>query len=613
MKDLRSYTHCEMPGSETVPEYRSDIVRAGLDRVNASSGFATSPRMCRFLSFVVEKTLSGEAETLKEYRVGIEVFDRGQDFDPRTDTIVRVEARRLRKKLEEYYQAEGRLDPVVIRLAAGGYVPAFEIRRGPQLRPSVFTRGRLGIALSFVLMSIALLLSGRWLNKRALDSRTPLTSIAVLPFVDMSAAKDQEYLCDGLSEELINALSGIPALKVAARTSAFRFKGKADDVRRVGAELAVEHIVEGSVRTSGKRLRVTAQLVRVRDGYHVWSRQFDREFTELFSIQDDVARAVAASVGAELGTSLSTLRPRSPEAYREYLEGRHYARQFVPALTSQAVAYFERSIAADPSFAPAHAGLAHAYSQMNVYGIGAPGELSAKARAAATRALHLNPTGVEAQTELGALSAFYDWDWKACEQHFRKAIYLQPNFVDAHWLFSTTCLAPQGRLDEALTEAERAVALDPLSPLSHTMLGATYWYRREFGKALDACATALRLDPSYSQALLFKSFVYLSQGRMDLAAGSQEQGPYRLYIQAKTGARSAAQAKIEQFAAAGGNPIAIAAGYAGLGRQDKSLDWLEKAVERKMPQMLWIHFQAAFEPLHETARYQAMRARMRLP
>lgn len=603
-----------MLGLEDPQQPPPEAIRAALKRITASAGFESAERMRRFIGFVVNKTLDAEAGTLKEYLVGVEVFDRGPGFDPRTDTIVRVDARRLRKKLQEYYAQEGRLDPIVITLPSGSYVPVFEVRDIPipPASPDTSQRRRLILWGVGAIIILALVLGALPLLRRHTSSAAPIASIAVLPFLDMSPAKDQGYLCDGLSEELINALSAIPGLKVVARTSAFRYKGIADDVRRVGADLGVDHIIEGSVRTSGKRLRVTAQLVRVRDGYHVWSRQFDREFIEVFSIQEELARAVASSVGAELGAGISLARTRNPEAYRLYLEGRHYWRQFLPPSTAQAVTYFQRVIDADPSFAPAYAGLADSYMQMNVWRMAPPKQLIEKARQAATRALSLEPNSAEAEAQLGAVSAFYDWDWKSCEQHFRRAIDAQPNYVDAHWLFATTCLGPQGRLEEALTEARRGVTLDPLSPLSHTMVGAVHMYRGEFDAALAALDRALHLDSSFTMAALFKGFIYLAQGRTDLAAASGNQGVFRAYIQAKRGNTALARAMIETLIAEAGNPLAIAAGYAGLGEQENALSWLEKAADARVPQMIWIHFEEPYESLRETSRYRAIRARMHL-
>lgn len=601
-----------------------EAIRAGLGRITASPGFANAERMRRFIDFVVDKTLEGQAEILKEYSIGVEVFGRA-NYDPRADTIVRVEARRLRKKLEEYYAGEGRLDPVRIKLPSGSYVPLFETCGAssseicevpappkPQLGTTLPRRDILA-ALS-VLAILAIGVGGFFMFRHPAGptAAPPIASIAVLPFLDMSPAKDQEYLCDGLSEELINALTAVSNLKVAARTSSFRYKDKPGDVRRIGAELGVEHILEGSIRSSGKRLRITAQLIRVNDGYHIWSREFNREFTEIFAVQEELARAVATSVGAELGTEVIIARSNNVEAYRLYLQGRQYWRQFQRSSTVKAISSFEQAIVSDPSFAPAYAGLADSYMQMSFYGEPASG-LMERMRQSATRALSLSPTSAEAETALGEVSAFYDWDWKASERHFRRAIKDEPNYINAHWLFATTCLAPQGRLNEALEEANLAARLDPLSPLTHAMVGAVHWYRREFDPALAELDQAIGLDPTYFQASLFKLFVHLSQGRIDLAVEDKGAREWGAYIQAKLGDTARARAEIGRRTAEFNDPIAIAGAYAGIGEPENALYWLEKAADSRVPRMIWIHFQAPFDSLHTTARYRAIRTRMHLP
>jgi TolB-like protein/Flp pilus assembly protein TadD len=596
--------------SEDPQQPSPGVVRAELARIAASPGFANAERMRRFIDFVVDETLQGRADALKEYPIGVEVFGRA-DFDPRTDTIVRVEARRLRKKLDEYYAHEGRLDVVRIILPSGSYVPIFEtlseVGNAPQRPRGILPALGVSIALAAALIAYFLF------RQHARPVTAPqIASIAVLPFLDLSPSKDQDYLCDGLSEELINALSAVPNLKVAARTSSFRYKGKADDVRRIGADLGVEHILEGSIRTSGKRLRVTAQLIRVNDGSHIWSREFDRDFDHIFAFQEELARAVATSIGAELGTGIAVVRTVNVEAYRMYLQGRQYWRQFEPSSTASAISFFEQAIALDPTFAAAYAGLGDSYGQMSIYRRESSVYIE-KARQAATTALKLAPNSAEAETTLGQMSAFYDWDWKACESHYRRAIQDDPNYINAHWLFATTCLAPQGRLDEALEEVRRAALLDPLSPLTHTMVGAVHWYRKEFDAALKELDQAIALGPAYSQASLFKTFVYISQGHVDLAAGFRGPAEWSVYIQAKLGDTVGARKEIERRVAESRDPIGIAGGYAGLGEPEQALDWLEKAADSKIPRMIWIHFHAPFDSLHTTARYRAIRTRMHLP
>ena len=251
-------------GADLSPE----AIRAQLRRMLSSEIFVRSERMTRFLQFTVEQYLAGNAGNLKEYLIGVEVFDKPETLDPRLDPIVRVEAGRLRAKLREYYETVGREDPVLIHFPARSYVPAFE-RRLP--------------------------------GPAAISRVMPRASVAVLPFADLSRDRDQEFFCDGLTDEVIVSLAQLPVLQVVSRTSSFQYKGKAGDVRHIGEELNVRAILEGSVRCYGGRLRVTVQLVDAADGYYLWSQSFDGAADgDIFGIQREISAAVARRMGESL-------------------------------------------------------------------------------------------------------------------------------------------------------------------------------------------------------------------------------------------------------------------------------------------------------------------------
>ncbi len=255
--------------SDPSVDLTEDAIRAEVRKMLASELFSRSDRMSRFLSFTVEQYLNGNASNLKEYLIGVEVFDKPDTLDPRLDPIVRVEAGRLRAKLREYYDTEGREDEIVISFPPRSYVPAF------QRRPA-------GMAAAMEMPRPA-----------PADAASPM-SVAVLPFADLSRAHDQEYFCDGLTEEIISALAQASPLRVVSRTSSFQFKGKAEDVRRIGEQLNVRSVLEGSVRSFGSRLRITVQLVDAVDGYHMWSETFDRESgDDVFGTQLDISTAIA--------------------------------------------------------------------------------------------------------------------------------------------------------------------------------------------------------------------------------------------------------------------------------------------------------------------------------
>lgn len=298
----------EQPGMASQEEGEPDqeAIRLQLARILASPLFANAPSQERMLRYVVEHSLAGEAGRLKEYTLGVEVFGRGDDFDPRQDTIVRVQGRRLRDRLADYYREQGVADPVGISLPKGHYVPTYHWRQVLPASSSDAGGGRKLHKLRFVIIGLLVLVVG-WVVWGKLGterpdggSTRPDASIAVLPFVDMSADKDQEYLADGLAEEITNLLAGVRELKVTGRTSSFSFKGTNTPIPEIGRTLGVAHLLEGSVRKSGDRLRVTAQLIKADDGFHLWTKTYDTELKNIFAMQDQVARDVVQALSVKL-------------------------------------------------------------------------------------------------------------------------------------------------------------------------------------------------------------------------------------------------------------------------------------------------------------------------
>lgn len=329
-----------------------EAVLTQLFRITASTQFAASERLSTLLRYLVEQTVDGRAEEIKEYTIALEVFGRPESFDPRLDTIVRVQASKVRAKLREYYAGEGARDAVLIDLPRGTYVPVFHAN-DPVSEPIVQSR-----------------------------RRSP--SIAVLPFADMSRNKDQEYFCDGITEELINALAKIDGLHVVARTSTFEFKGKALAVRKIGAQLNVETVLEGGVRRENDQLRITAQLYHVLDGYHLWSAAYDRAVGGVFEVQEEIAQAVVSALRPKLRTAGRPLAKQytgDVEVYNLYLLGQyHLNRRPAQGEMKTAISFFEKVIAADPRYAPAYAALAFAYLQLVVWDHRAPHQVKLKGR-----------------------------------------------------------------------------------------------------------------------------------------------------------------------------------------------------------------------------------------
>jgi TolB-like protein len=326
-----------------------------------------------------------------------------------------------------------------------------------------------------------------------------LPSIAVLPFSDLSAAKDQDYFCEGLAEELINALAGIEGLRVAARTSAFRFKGGAFDPAEVGRTLNVETLLEGSVRKAGNRLRVTVQLVNVGDGYQLWSERYDRDLDDVFAVQDEIAHGVVAKLKVRLrGEPEAPLVRRStadPEAYERYLKGRFAIdkRQL-----DQATEYFERALAIDPNFALAQAGLAEALSLVGFYQLVPSAQVAPKARAAAERALAIDDGLSESHSAQAAVKILFEWDWRGASDCYRRAVELNPRFFSSIQIYLLAFV--EGRFDEALELCRRASERDPLAHGPYSLAGTAHYCAGRFDEAVRLARQSAQCEPHYALA-----------------------------------------------------------------------------------------------------------------
>ncbi len=334
-----------------------EAIRLQLAKILASPLFSNAPSQERMLRYVVEHALAGEAGRLKEYTLGVEVFDRGGDFDPRQDTIVRVQGRRLRDRLADYYREQGIDDPVGISLPKGHYVPTYHWRQvGPPSASDTDGRKRHFVIIGLLVLVLGGVVWGKFGTGRPDVGRTsPDASIAVLPFVDMSADKDQEYLADGLSEEITNLLAGVRQLKVTGRTSAFSFKGTNTPIVEIGRKLGVAHVLEGSVRKSGDRLRVTAQLIKADDGFHLWTKTYDTELKNIFAMQDQVARDVTQALSVKLDAVMLNRAQggtTNVDAYDRFLRWRQLflSDNFDAEHDRQRIALSREAVTFDPNF-----------------------------------------------------------------------------------------------------------------------------------------------------------------------------------------------------------------------------------------------------------------------
>jgi Kae1-associated kinase Bud32 len=355
-------------------------------------------------------------------------------------------------------------------------------------------------------------------------SATPLTSIAVLPFTDMSAAKDQDYFCEGMAEEIINALSRVEGLRVAARTSAFQFKGEARDVRSIGRALNVRTVLEGSVRTAEGRLRVTTQLIDAATGYQLWSQRYDSEARDVFQLQDRIASQIGAALEVQLGTgSFPKIKryTQNLDAYHDYLKGRYNWFKRHRGGAQAAIEWYGRAIARDPSHAPAHAGLAKSYAMLGVYGFLPPSMAEAKTREAAERAALLDDELAESHEALWTLRFWCEWNWDAAEREILRAIALEPRQGPVHgWHALFSCF--KGDMEAAIEQAQRGVELDPLSAYGLVVLGMVLLGANRPDRAIAELERALEFEPEFSLALFNLGSAYTIVGRHEDALATME-------------------------------------------------------------------------------------------
>ncbi|HEV2670743.1 MAG TPA: protein kinase [Gemmatimonadales bacterium] len=461
-------------------------------------------------------------------------------------------------------------------------------------------------------------------------ARRTTRSIAVLPFVNASPDAENEYLSDGITDELIDALAKISGLRVASRTSVFALKGKPLDVRAVGALLGVSVVLEGTVRKAGDRLRITAQLTSTDDGRLLWSQRFDRKLVDVFAIQDEIAATIVNTLRASMFADLSEHVPRryteNIQAYGLYLKGRFAWNKRTSEGVAEAVGYFEQAIAEDPSYAPAYAGLGDSYALDVDYRSIPVAAAYARAKEYARKALALDESLPSAHASLAWALFIYDWEWDEAEREFRRAIELNPRYASAHqWL--AFLLAARGQFDAALLEGHTAIELDPASVSARRALGWVYYYARRYDQAREHLARAIEMNPmAVESARMLASTLALQGETADAERVLREAltlpgaGAYTKatlgWVLARSGKRTEAEQLLREIAAAKQqgyvSPVAFSILHIGLGNLPEALDWAERAYEERRGWLAYVNVNAIFDPLRNEPRFRALVDRMRL-
>ncbi|HVT39434.1 MAG TPA: protein kinase [Gemmatimonadaceae bacterium] len=490
---------------------------------------------------------------------------------------------------------------------------------------------RLGGPAAIGLALLLLVLGGYALRRWAMPaSAAPAASAAVLPFVDLSPEKDQQYFSDGLTEELITTLSQVPGLRVAARTSSFQFKGQSPDVHDVGRKLGVGAVLEGTVRKSGNRLRVSAHLINVNDGFELWSQSYDRDLADVFAVQEDVARSIVAALRLRLGPvrdAALAVRPTGDlQAYDLYLQGRFAWNQRNGTALREAVRYLEQAVTRDSTFARAWAALADAYILVVPYSGGSPTETWRKAQDAAAKALALDSSSAEAHTSLGYGNMIYAWNWPAAEMNFQRAIAADSNYATGHQWYGDF-LAGRGRLAESLAEMARAHQLDPLSRQIGAEWGWVSYLMHRNDEAAAHIRQTLELDPNFGQGHFRLGLVQIQQRLYPEAIASFKRAidlgvfyPYAAaglaFAYAVSGNRGAATEIVNDLKQRSGRelvpPFSIAVAYAGLGDTSQGIEWLNRGIDQKDTYIPENFFDPLLDPLRKDPTFGQAMARMGL-
>ena len=582
-----------LPAGSAVP---SEAVLHALQRVLSSVAFSRSPRLARFLRYLVEQSLQGSAEALKEYVIGIDVFDRQTHYDQRLDPIVRVEARRLRGKLSLYYAQEGLTDPIRIEIPARGYHPIFRttdrLFAEPQPTPAI-----------------------------------DVASLAVLPFVPLAVDLSDSLFADGLTEEIADLLGTFSQIRLVSRSSAYQYKGRTLDVRAIGAELEVDYVLEGTVRREGDVVRISTHLVNTAYGFRVFSGVREQRLAGVLATQKAVAQSLVAELILRLtpGLAHATLhRPAGQySAYSMYLRGRCQMGNRTDDGIRKSVTSFRQVIDSDPEYALAYTGLADAYSLGARYDVFPSQDSWNRARAAALTALQIDDSLPEAHTAL-AFVDLHQWNWAEAEREFSAAICLNPDHAPARQWYAWYLILT-GEFESAISNLTRALDLDPLSPNVSADLALAHYFSRSYDQVIAQCERTLDLTPGFYRPHHLLGLAFLQQQRF-VEAVEQFRTAAALYLR---GNPKMLALLAHAYAAMGRSgdalriahdltqarksylpPIDAAILYTATGDSDRAFASLEKAYEENDGELIWLSVDPIHDRLRDDSRFEEFLTRI---
>ncbi len=577
----------------TIELAKDDELKVGkqLNRILASKAFRQADRLKRFLTFVVEETIAGRGERLKEFVVGVEVFGKPESFDPRNDPIVRVQARRLRAQLARYYREEAPDSDLSIDLPKGGYAPVFKLLKNAPV--------------------------GRAVSPALISRNTAM----VAPFADQSEQRDQAYFCEGLTQEIIHTLAGTAETRVAVWS-----EGAPDGTPSAAV------VVTGSVRKAGGHARITTSLIDTATGCYIWSRAIDRPLTDIFAVQEEVAQLVAGEIKRELHGGIHSRVIRHPAenlaAYNLYVQGRYHLNQRTEEGLRKAVEFFEKALVENAQYAQAYSGLADAYCLLGHYGVLAPAEVWTKAASNAAWAVRQDENSAEAHTSLAHVKSTQDWDWPEAEREFQRAIALDPRYSTARHWYAMSCLAPLTRLDQAREELMLAQALDPISSIIGRDLARICYYKQDYDAALEQCDHTIELNPHFSPAYWILGLVQEQRAEFDESAAA-----FQRALQLSPGSPLLQAALSRTFALSGKHtearrilrdlqelaarryvsPFELAAIHLALGQRDEGFEWLSRAFQDRCFELICLRVDPRWESLWGDPQFRALFDQLGLP
>ncbi len=604
---------------------KSSEIREQLERILASFATSGANRRSRLLRYLVEQTLEDRPESLKESVIATEVFDRAPSYDPQIDSVVRVEVGRLRARLAEYYEKAGADAPVRIEIPRGAYRPIFIFREStPEIITPVKPRAdwRIWKWVAATVVAIAVVLTA-W---RIRTSPATPAAIAVLPFLNLSGDPSDEYLADGISEELTETLAEFNDLRVVARTSAFQYKGKSIDVGEIGRNLRAGAVLEGSVARRGGQLRVIAQLIRTSDGYHLWSHSYDVTLAGLPPVEAGIAQAARETLAPSNAhpAAVGVATARNPEAHDLYMRAVYEFNLRTEASTRHAMELARQATEKDPSFAQPFVVMAAGESQLTLFQVESPRVAAEREWQYIANALAIDPSNSGAHAQKALLAYTEQWDWLQAEREFKQAL-AAGSHGSAENLYGW-CLITRGRFEEARRRLQTAAELDPLSLGPQLNQVEELLAEQNYPQAKRKVDQILRTAPSNAVALSLATSIGFWQ-RDCSSAKTASAKLKELYPKAPGASlnelaavyvcghpQEARAAAVELFRHPTGyvSPYSVAGTYALEGNADSAMPYLEQSAELHEPRLMMLRYDHAFDPIRKDGRLIAVEKKLGL-